>query len=86
MAAIYREGSGGWPYNWNEDCDESFQKYKASVDKGKKVSATPFLAAQKLIYAKMGDPDDCAIKAKKPRSKRRGFKRYRLKSQRRFRI
>jgi hypothetical protein len=93
MAAISMEGSDHWPSQWAADCDESFQKYKAAVDKGEKVSAAPFLAAQKLIYAKMADPDDCETKAKRPRfsrskrsfhrSKRR-FKRRKIKSRRRF--
>jgi hypothetical protein len=76
MAAIYREGSDGWPSQWEADCDESFQKYKAAVDKGQKVSATPFLAAQKLIYKKKGT--DCVKSIKKQRF-RRSTRRWKSK-------
>jgi hypothetical protein len=92
MAAISMEGSKGWPSQWPRDCDESFQKYKAAVDKGERVSAEPFLAAQKLVFAKMADPDRCEPKQTRnvrsnPRqlSRVRSYKKNRRSRRRRHR-
>ena len=76
MAAIAREGSKNWPSQWNGENDASFQKYKAAVDRGQKVSAAPFLAAQTRIYANMG--------ANSPKPSVRRARRFRTRRFRRF--
>ena len=90
MEAISMEGSKGWSIQWQRECDESFQKYKAEVDQGGKVSAKPFLAAQKLIFAKMKDVNHCEQEPQKNQSvkpkafKRKTFRRARRRKTRRF--
>jgi hypothetical protein len=62
FAAIALEGSKGWPWMWDSTCDESFQKYKKAVDSGQKVSARPFLSAQKQLFAKMTEAErHCSV-------------------------
>lgn len=64
FTAIAMEGAKGWPWMWESTCDESFQKYKKAVDSGQKVSAKPFLSAQKLIFAKMTEEErNCSVES-----------------------
>ena len=67
MPAIANEGAQNWPHYWTEDCDESFKKYKKSIDAGKTVDVKALLKEQSKIFSNMStaDKERCNIQIPK---------------------